>query len=105
MTEQASSGTAEARQRPTDGAAAHADPADAVLAALGTDPARGLDQAEARRRLERDGPNRLRSAAGTPWWRRLLAQFESVLVIILLVATGVSLLEWLLQEPRETALP
>jgi len=84
---------------------AHSEPAATVIAALGTDAARGLDRAEAGRRLERYGPNRLQSAPETPWWQRLLDQFRNVLVIILLAATVISMAEWLLQEPRESALP
>src|SRR5512144_586113 len=86
-------------------AAAHCQPAQAVVAALGSDLARGLSRTEARIRLERHGPNRLKSAPETLWWRRLLEQFQNFLVIILLVATVISMVEWLLQEPRETALP
>jgi Ca2+-transporting ATPase len=83
----------------------HRATAEAVLAALQTDGTRGLTRAEAERRLEQHGPNRLKSAPETPWWRRLLEQFENVLVIILLVATVISAGEWLLHEPRETKLP
>jgi Ca2+-transporting ATPase len=83
----------------------HCEPADAVVSALGSDAARGLTGAEAQQRLERFGPNRLRSAPETPWWKRLLEQFENFLVIILMVATVISAVEWLLQDPRETALP
>ena len=83
----------------------HREPAEKVVAALGSDVARGLSRAEARRRLERYGPNRLKSAPETPWWQRLLEQFENFLVIILLVATVISVVEWLLQDPRESALP
>ena len=79
--------------------------AEAVIAALGSDAVRGLSRAEAQRRLEQYGPNRLKSAPETPWWRRLLEQFENFLVIILLVATVISVVEWLLQDPRESALP
>ena len=57
----------------------------AVVAALGSDAARGLTQAEAQRRLEQYGPNQLKSAPETPWWTRLLEQFQNFLVIILLV--------------------
>jgi Ca2+-transporting ATPase len=64
-----------------------------------------LSRDEAHRRLEHYGPNRLKSAPETPWWRRLLEQFQNFLVIILLVATVISMAEWLLQDPRETALP
>ena len=47
----------------------------------------------------------MRSAPETPWWTRLLEQFQNFLVIILLVAVVISMVEWLLQDPRETALP
>ena len=63
------------------------------------------DRAEAKRRLEQYGPNQLKSAPETPWWKRLLEQFENFLVIILLVAIVISVIEWLLQDPRESALP
>jgi Ca2+-transporting ATPase len=86
-------------------AAPHAQSGEAVVSALDSDVARGLSQAEAQRRLELHGPNRLKSAPETPWWRRLLEQFESFLVIILLVAIVISVVEWLLQDPREAALP
>jgi Ca2+-transporting ATPase len=84
---------------------AHGQPADAVVRALGSNAARGLSRDEAQRRLEQYGPNELKSAPETPWWRRLAEQFENFLVIILLVATVISVLEWLLQDPRESALP
>jgi Ca2+-transporting ATPase len=83
----------------------HHEPATTVVAALGSDAAHGLSLAEARRRLDAHGPNRLQSAPGTPWWKRMLEQFQSFLVIILLVATVISMAEWSLQDPRETALP
>ena len=85
--------------------APHALPAEAVVANLCSDAARGLDGAEAKRRLEQYGPNQLKSAPETPWWKRLLEQFENFLVIILLVAIVISVIEWLLQDPRESALP
>src|SRR4029434_9107037 len=85
--------------------APHREPAQAVLVALGCDGARGLTWAEAARRLQEYGPNQLKSAPETPWWQRLLEQFQNFLVIILLVATVISMVEWLLQDPRETALP
>ena len=85
--------------------APHREPAEAVVSALGSDIARGLSRAEAQQRLDLYGPNRLKSAPETPWWRRLLEQFQNFLVIILLVATVISMVEWLLQDPRETALP
>src|SRR3972149_502947 len=83
----------------------HRESPDAVVTALGSDVARGLSLSEAQQRLEQYGPNRLKSAPETPWWTRLLEQFENFLVIILLVAVVISMIEWLLQDPRETALP
>jgi Ca2+-transporting ATPase len=76
-----------------------------VVAAFGSDAALGLSGAEAQRRLDRYGSNRLQSAPGTSWWQRLLEQFQNFLVIILLAATVISMIEWLLQDPQETALP
>ena len=78
---------------------------DVVLSSLASDPAKGLTQTEARQRLDSYGPNQLKSAPETPWWMRLLEQFQNVLVIILLVAVVISMVEWLLQDPRESALP
>jgi Ca2+-transporting ATPase len=90
---------------PAGVAAPHRETAAAVVAALGSDAARGLSRAEAERRLAEHGPNRLESAPETPWWVRLAEQFRNFLVIILLAATVISMVEWLLQDPRETALP
>jgi P-type Ca2+ transporter type 2C len=83
----------------------HRETAEAVIATLGSDSARGLSRAEAQKRLEAYGPNRLKTAPETPWWHRMLEQFQNFLVIILLVATVISVVEWLLQDPRESALP
>src|SRR5262245_41997632 len=89
----------------TGPSAPHREPAERVVTALGSDGANGLSRPEAQRRLAEHGPNRLKSAPETPWWQRLLEQFQNFLVIILLVATVISMAEWLLQDPRETALP
>jgi Ca2+-transporting ATPase len=83
----------------------HRDSAEAVVAALKSDSARGLSSVEVQRRLAEHGPNQLKAPPETPWWKRLLKQFENVLVVILLVAIVISAIEWLLQDPRETALP
>ncbi|MSP80760.1 MAG: hypothetical protein EXR02_06805 [Rhodospirillales bacterium] len=58
----------------------HREPAEAVVAVLGFDAQRGLGRAEAARRLDQFGPNRLKSAPETPWWRRLIEQFQNVKV-------------------------
>ncbi len=78
-------------------------PAAQVVAALHTDPKRGLDAQEAAERLRRHGRNELPAPPGVPAWRRLLSQFTDVLTVLLLVATAVSLLAWSIE--RETAIP
>lgn len=83
----------------------HRAPSGSLVSALGSNATCGLTQAEAQMRLDKYGPNRLKSVPETPWWSRLLEQFRNVLVIILLVAVVISMIEWLLQEPREMALP
>ncbi len=83
--------------------AAHARRFEDVLAELGTDAARGLAGEEARARLARDGRNELAAEPPVPAWRRLLAQFQDVLVILLLVATAISAGLWLYE--RDAALP
>jgi cation-transporting P-type ATPase F len=51
----------------------------------------GLSGAEAAARLARDGPNALTVKAGTSWVRQLAAQFIQPLVLVLLVAAGLSI--------------
>ena len=65
-----------------------------VVRALCTDPDRGLSRDEAARRLASDGPNELRGEPPTPWWRRVLAQFQEPLVYLLLVAVLISVVAW-----------
>ena len=64
----------------------HAIAADEVVRRLETNTASGLDAAEARRRLERYGPNRLPEARKQGPLMRLLLQFKNVLVYVLLGA-------------------
>ncbi len=94
-----------ARPVPASSSDPHALPAETVVSSLGSHAARGLSRDEAKRRLEQYGLNQLKAAPETPWWRRLLEQFENILVIILLAAIAISVVEWLLQDPREHALP
>jgi P-type Ca2+ transporter type 2C len=68
--------------------------ADQVARLLDTDPERGLTSDEAARRLAAEGPNELRSAAPVPTWRKILAQFRSPLIYLLLAAVAISLLVW-----------
>ena len=74
-----------------------------ITAALETDGVRGLTTEEARLRLERFGPNELASEPPPPAWRRFLAQFQDVLVILLLIATLISAALWAIE--RDTPLP
>ena len=60
-------------------------PPRAALAEVGSSEA-GLTSEQARDRLAEVGPNRLPPPAGTPWWRRVLSQFDDVLIYILLVS-------------------
>ena len=65
-------------------------PVDQVLAVLDTDAAFGLSKAEAQARLEKYGRNELAAEKPVPAWRKFLAQFQDVLVILLLIATLIS---------------
>jgi P-type Mg2+ transporter len=51
----------------------------------------GLTSEEARERLTKFGPNRLRPERGTSWLILLLAQFQSPIILILIAAAAVSL--------------
>ncbi|MDQ3649174.1 MAG: cation-translocating P-type ATPase [Acidobacteriota bacterium] len=76
---------------------------DVVLTALDTDARRGLSNAEARARLATYGKNELTAEKPVPAWRKFLAQFQDVLVILLLIATMISAGLWVYE--RESALP
>src|SRR5690606_9130271 len=81
----------------------HLRTAEEVLAALGVDRQRGLTEVEARSRLDRFGPNQLRREPEVPAWRKFLAQFTDVLVVLLIVAAGISAALWFVE--RGSALP
>ena len=51
---------------------------------------RGLDRAEAARRMVRHGLNELQAAQRISPWALLAEQFKNVLIVIMLVATGLS---------------
>jgi magnesium-transporting ATPase (P-type) len=64
----------------------HAMPADKVVSRLATDGEKGLDAAEASIRLQKYGPNRLPEGKRRGPFIRFLAQFNNVLVYVLLAA-------------------
>ena len=68
--------------------------ADAVAATLGVDSDRGLDDAEASRRLEHVGPNRIRAARRPSLWRRIVAKVADPLIGLLLAAVVISTIAW-----------
>src|SRR5262245_57217514 len=77
--------------------------ADDVVAALRTDLRHGLTDAEVSSRLERYGRNEVATERTSPAGVRFLSQFQDVLVILLLVATGISAGLWVYE--RDAALP
>jgi Ca2+-transporting ATPase len=66
----------------------------AVVAALATDVEHGLSSQDADSRRAEVGRNELASTPPVPAWRRFAAQFKDVLVLLLLVATAVSVATW-----------
>ena len=81
----------------------HQQTVEQVAAGLRTDLERGLQGVEARNRLKESGPNELEGEKPVPAWRRFLAQFQDVLVVLLLVATAISAGLWAWE--RDAALP
>ena len=77
--------------------------AEQVLAAFGVGADSGLGGNEARARLESHGRNELRGEEPVPGWRKFLAQFTDLLVVLLIVAALTSAGLWLYE--RDTALP
>ncbi|HVJ55852.1 MAG TPA: magnesium-translocating P-type ATPase [Aliidongia sp.] len=65
------------------------EPLDRLLARLATSPA-GLANAEAQSRLATYGPNDPATVKRSPLWVQFLTRFRNPLVIILLVASGLS---------------
>lgn len=59
----------------------------------------GLTTLEARHRLRQAGPNRVAEQGETPLWRLALAQFRSLVVLLLLAAAGIA---WALGERAES---
>ncbi len=87
----------------TDQADVYRMTAEEVVAEFGSDERRGLSGQEAGARLQHYGPNELETEKPVPAWRRFLAQFQDPLIILLLVATAISVGLWVYE--RDTALP
>jgi P-type Ca2+ transporter type 2C len=87
----------------TDQADVYRMTAEEVVAKFSTDQRRGLSSQEAGARLQRYGPNELETEKPVPAWRRFLTQFQDVLIILLLVATAISV--GLCVYERDTAPP
>ncbi len=85
------------------GAGPYRQTVDEALAALDTDARSGLSHGQAQERLERCGRNELVTEKPVPAWRKFLAQFRDILVVLLLVAALISAGLWLYE--RESALP
>jgi len=68
----------------------HALSNEAVFGHLQSTPT-GLTGAEAAKRLAEHGPNALKETRGVSPWMILFGQFKNVLIVILLVATVLSM--------------
>lgn len=70
---------------------------DELFSRLGTDIVHGLSATEAAARLESVGPNVISQSEQTPAWVIFLSQFKSPIVVLLVVAAGLSFAfqEWL----------
>jgi Ca2+-transporting ATPase len=87
-----------ARPESFDRSPPHSVSAEEALLTLRSDARRGLSRTEARARLERFGMNVLTADKPAPAWRKFLAQFQDVLVILLLVAMVISVALWLVER-------
>jgi magnesium-transporting ATPase (P-type) len=75
-----------------DAAPWHALPANEIERQLNVDPAQGLDAAEVAGRLDTYGPNRLPHGKKTGPLARFLAQFNNILIYVLLAAGFIKLM-------------
>ena len=80
--------------------AAYRHPVAELLADLELDPARGLSATTIAERLARHGRNELPEVPPAPAWLRFLAQFRDPLTGLLLVATAISFIAWLIERDQ-----
>lgn len=76
---------------------------DEALVAFASDTRHGLSESEARARLDKYGKNEMEVKQPVPGWKNFLAQFQNVLVVLLLIATAISAGLWLYE--RDATLP
>ena len=86
-----------------DGIGWHAMAADEVVKRLATKTGKGLDPAEAERRLQKYGPNRLPEGKKRGPFMRFLSQFNNILVYVLLGAGFTKLMLNLWTDAARTA--
>jgi len=68
----------------------HEQNIDQICSALQVESSRGLPPEEARQRLERHGPNRLKEKPPRPAWMKFLDQFKDLLVLVLIGAAALA---------------
>ncbi len=77
--------------------APHATDTQQVLDDLESNRETGLSADVATARLAADGPNDLPQEPPEPLWKKLLHQFSDPLVVLLLIAIGISMVAWFLE--------
>lgn len=65
---------------------------------LETDPEQGLTSSQATERLDRHGPNRLAEVPPRPEWLKIIDQFRSVLILVLL---GAAVIAWAIGDVKD----
>ncbi len=85
----------------TETATAYRRSPDEISVTLDTDLETGLSRQEAQARLKRYGRNELTAEQPVPAWRKFVAQFKDVLVVLLIVAAAISLALWLYERSSE----
>ncbi len=68
----------------------HSMKAEEVIEKLDTDKKNGLGDEEVSKRHEQYGKNKLPKGKQKPWWKRLLEQFNNVLIYVLMAAAVVT---------------
>ena len=69
----------------------HTETAQEIITYFKSDPQKGLSGEEALERIQQYGPNSLKTISRTPWYMIFLRQFTDLLILILFIATGISL--------------